>query len=244
MSDRDSRQSEGVLVVEGDVLIREATEAGWNIEVLFVAPGGTVVPGCGDVEELSAGVIDKVASTKSPRPEIAIVRLPEGGLSRSLSLGECDFLIVVAGVADPGNLGTILRSAEACGADAVVIVHGSVDATNPKVVRASAGSIFRVPVLMVDSLEDLAREGFVRIGTTSNVIDGVVDFTRSDLRRKVALVFGNEPHGIDDSIAIDEWVTIPLSGRVESLNVAMACSIICFEVARQRRAASGTVGAP
>lgn len=138
-------------------------------------------------------------------------------------------MMVADQLADPGNAGTLIRSAEAAGADAVVLTPGSVDPFNPKVVRASAGSLFRLPVVQA-SLETL--DGWTRLGTSSHRGTG---YTDTDLTRRIAVVLGNEAHGLGDDAPIDEWITIPHRGNAESLNVAMAATVLAFEVARQRR---------
>lgn len=242
VSRRQDRRSEGVLVIEGPVLIRDAVEAGWTFESQFVGPQGTPVAGAGEVHRLADGVIEKIASTRSPRPIVAIAHVPTR--SRDL-LEHCDFIVIADGVSDPGNLGTIIRSAEAAGAGAVVATQECADFTNPKVVRSSAGSVFRVPVLEVDSIEELEALELTRLGTSSH--DDVARhaplqiYTDVDFTRPIAIVLGNEPRGLSAESAIEEWVTIPLAGGAESLNVAMAGAVLCFEVARQRRKASDTV---
>lgn len=212
----------------------EAVAAGWDVQAQFVAPGGQPVAGAGTVHRLAPGVIEKVATTETPQPVMAIV-------SRRAStvdvLRTATFVVVADRISDPGNLGTILRSAEASGAGAVVLTPGTVDPTNPKVVRASAGSIFHVPIVDDLPLADLADHALVRLGTSSHLGR---DFTTTDLTRRVAIVLGNEAHGLGDDAPVDEWITIPHLGRSESLNVAMAAAVLCFEVARQRRVASGT----
>ena len=143
----------------------------------------------------------------------------------------CSSDLVGDQLADPGNAGTIIRSAEAAGADAVVFTAGSVDVYNPKVVRASAGSLFRIPVLSVE-LGALKAAGLMLLATSSH--RGAA-YTESDLRLPVALIVGNEAHGVADDAMVDGWITIPHAGAAESLNVAMAATVIAFEVARQRR---------
>lgn len=215
-----------MFVVEGASLITQAHAAGWEIEGQYVAPGGDAVAIGGDVFPLAPNVIERVASTEAPQPVLAVVRqrasvLPSGAT----------FVVVGDRLADPGNAGTIIRSAEAAGADAVVLTAGSVDVYNPKVVRASAGSLFRVPVLSMD-LTALQAAGLTLLATSSHRGDA---YTETDLRRPVALVVGNEAHGVAEDVTVDGWITIPHAGAAESLNVAMAATVIAFEVARQRR---------
>lgn len=235
---RDSRREEGVLVVEGAVLLREAVAAGLEVECQFVAEHSSPIEVGGTVFHLAEGVMERVASTETPQPVIGIVRMPQ--FDRSI-VDAADFVVVANGVADPGNLGTMLRSAEGSGADVFVVTPGTVDHTNPKVVRAAAGSLFRIAVLEIPNVDDLRGADLVRIGTTSHVAPCYTDV---DLTRRIAVVLGNEPRGLDEDLEVDEWMSIPLAGNVESLNVAMACSVVCFEVARQRRGVSDTVEVP
>jgi RNA methyltransferase, TrmH family len=211
-----------VFVVEGIGLLRQAVDSGWQVEGCYVAPDASVdldVP----TYQLAPNVMERVASTESPQPVLAVVAM------RSMALSsDATFVLVADRLADPGNAGTIIRSAEAAGADAVVLTPGSVDPFNPKVVRASAGSLFRIPIAEA-TLESLA--GFRRLGASSHRGDV---YTDPVYHGRVAVVVGNEAHGLDDDAAIDQWITIPHAGPAESLNVAMAATVLVFEVARQR----------
>lgn len=243
---RSSRYDEGFFVVEGPVLVAEAVAAGWQCEAQFVASGvdGSLQPGIdggGPVFELAPGVLERVASTETPQDPIAIVHMRSDGKPGDL-LAAAGFVVVLDRVNDPGNLGTVLRSAEAAGADLVVLTPGSVDAFNPKVVRASAGAIFHVPVLTA-TIDDVAASGLTTIGTTSHDSPGrtVSPHVSTDLTGRIAIVMGNEAAGLPDDWTdqvgpIRRWTTIPHAGRSESLNVAMATTVLVFEAARQRSA--------
>jgi RNA methyltransferase, TrmH family len=234
---RSARSDEGCFVVEGSKLLAEAVAAGAVVDEVFVA-AGTAAPEGFRVSQLEPGVIEKVADTVTPQPVLAVVRSVDVPLD---AVAEAEWVVVAADVRDPGNAGTLLRSAEAAGAGAVLFCDGSVDVYNPKTVRASAGSLFHVPVVSsgdpVEVLEQVSRWGMARLGT---VAAGGTDCTVADLAsRRVALVFGNEAWGLAPALEslVDEHLTIPMVGRTESLNVGMAASVLCFEVARQRRAA-------
>jgi TrmH family RNA methyltransferase len=243
---RSSRYDEGRFVVEGPVLVAEAVAAGWQCEAQFVAGGvdGAVpagIDGGGPVFELASGVLERVASTETPQDPIAIVHMRSDGAPADL-LAAADFVVVLDRVNDPGNLGTALRSAEAAGADLVVLTSGSVDPFNPKVVRASAGAIFHIPVVSA-TIDDVAASGLTTIGTTSHDSPGrtVNAHTATDLTGRIAIVMGNEAVGLPDDWTdevgpIRWWTTIPHAGRSESLNVAMATTVLVFEAARQRSA--------
>jgi TrmH family RNA methyltransferase len=192
-------------------------------------------------------VLERVASTETPQAPLAIVAMRDDLMIDSV-LSAASFVVVLDRVADPGNLGTILRSAEAAGADLVVLTPGSVDPYSPKVVRSSAGALFHVPVVTA-TIDDVAAAGFALFGTTSHGFPGrtVVPYTEADLTGRVAVVMGNEAAGLpdewDDTVGpVRSWITIPHEGRSESLNVAMATTVIAFEVTRQRRNVVSTFG--
>jgi TrmH family RNA methyltransferase len=219
---RSARWDEGAFVVEGATLVEEAVRAGWEVEVQFVAPGATGVPGL-PTRALAPGVLERVATTESPQPVLAVVRMrnaPPPDHPRRVLVG--------AGLSDPGNLGTILRSAEAAGFDLVALTPGSVDPYSPKTVRASAGAIFHVPVV-VDV--DPTTLGVELVGTSSHIGEAC---TSADLSSPLAIVIGNEAHGVPADVPVQRWITIPHEGRAESLNAAMAATLVVFEVMRQQ----------
>jgi len=201
------------------------------------------------VAEVQPGVLARVCDTVTPQPVAATVRqidVPLGEVAR----GGTTFVVVLAGVSDPGNAGSLLRSAAAAGAGGVVTCCGSVDLYNPKTVRASAGAIFRIPVAIDrsgegHSGEDLARQlrshGLRLVATAAA---GGAPYTGSDLSGSVALVLGNEAHGLPPGLAqaCDSVVSVPMHRGTESLGVAAAGAVIFFEAARQRRLA-GVAGA-
>lgn len=239
---RAERNEHRRFVVEGPVSTAEAVAAGWSCLMQFVPEGSEVrVAGAGPVQQLAMGVFERVGSTKTPQPPLTVVEMRPP----AISLADASFVVVLDRVSDPGNLGTILRSAEAAGADAVVLTPGSVDVYNPKVVRASAGAIFHVPVLTA-TFDDVLGAGLVLVGTSSHLAPGrtVTRYTDADLAGRVAIVMGNEAAGLpdewnDERGPIRQWLTIPHAGRSESLNVAMATTVLVFEAARQRAGGAG-----
>lgn len=250
------RRAERAFVVEGTKLVGEALRAGAPVEGLYVAPEGRDDPAVVDLVAeaerrgirmfgLGTGVIERATDTVTPQPVLAVA----GALDRPLDdVRGAKLLVVCVDVRDPGNLGTVVRSAEASGAGAVICCEGTVDVYNPKCVRASAGSVFHVPLVAggdpVEVLEQVGAWGVRRLGSSSNL---GTPYDEVDLRRPAAFVLGNEAHGLGGAVAplVDEWVTIPMHGRSESLNVSMAAAVLCFEAARQRRvAAAGGSSAP
>jgi TrmH family RNA methyltransferase len=238
---RRSREEEGAYVVEGSKLVAEALAASAPVQAVFTGP--ETPPGLLErardagvpVRGLAPGVLERVASTVTPQPALAVLARADADLA---SLASASFVVVCVSLADPGNAGTVLRCAEAAGAGAVVFCGESVDVYNPKAVRASAGSLFYVPVVVagdaVEVLERLAAFGLERLAAVTR--DGR-DHTTADLTGRLALVLGNEATGLPARVAraVDQSVSIRVAGRAESLNVAMAAAVLCFEVARQRR---------
>ncbi len=234
------RAREGAFVVEGPTLVGDALDAGVELECMFVAPGTTapVVDRAADagveVFELAAGVLERVATTATPQPVLAIARAVDVDLDK---LAGVSLIVVCVGIRDPGNLGTVLRSAEASGVGGIICCEGSVDLYNPKCVRASAGSLFHTRIVArgepVKVLGTLGEWGLNRLGTRAV---GGEPYHRVDLTVPTALVLGNEAHGLSSAAAdaLDGWVSVPQQGRAESLNVGMAAAVLCFEAARQR----------
>lgn len=229
-------------MAEGVELVRTALGAGALPESLYVAAEGghgveelaAAAEAAGvRVFELAPGVTAKVADTVTPQPVLAVFAMLDRGLD-SLSGG--GLVVVMDDVRDPGNAGTVLRTADAAGADAVVWCGGTVDPYNPKTVRSSAGSLFHVPVVVEAdtgrALAALADLGYRRLGA---VVRGGEDYAAVDWDRPTALVLGNEAAGLGEGLDLDGTVGIPMAGRAESLNVGMACAVLCFEALRQRR---------
>ena len=231
-------------MVEGPTLVAEAVRAGWTCEAQFVPVGSdAAVAGAGEVYELADGVLERIASTETPQAPMAVVVMAETPDDVLDLLATAELVLVLDRVSDPGNLGTILRSAETAGADLVVLTPGSVDPYNPKVVRAAAGALFHVPVVTAE-IGQVAESGVPLVGTTSHDVPGrtVTSYTDLDMSGRIAIVMGNEAAGLPDDWTdahgpIGRWVTIPHRGRSESLNVAMATTVLVFEAARQRDSA-------
>lgn len=245
MGRRSAREAERAFVVEGATLLGEALAAGAPVESVYAAPGprgGVELPevrraweGGVRVHDLASGVLERVAGTVTPQPVLAVVGMVTTTVS---ALRAARPVVVCVDVRDPGNLGAVLRSAEAAGAAGVVCCDGTVDVFNPKCVRASAGALFHVPLVTggapLNELATLGDAGWRRLATAAGA--GVA-YTDADLRGPVAFVLGNEANGLPPELdaVLDGAVHVPIEGRGESLNVAMACAVLCFEAARQRR---------
>jgi TrmH family RNA methyltransferase len=218
-------------VVEGPKLVEQALHDG-SVDALFAS--AAQASRFSEAHVVADGVLDRVLDAVTSQGVAAIARQRTVGLADVPLDGP---LVVLAGVSDPGNAGTLLRIAEAVGAAAVLFFAGGVDPFSPKCVRSSAGSIFRVPVVtggvLVETLEQLGASGVRRVGTTAGAGE---PYHQADLTGPIALVLGNESHGLpaEADAHLDGYVHIPMVGHTESLNVAMAGSVILFEALRQR----------
>ena len=246
LRDRRTRADEHAFVLEGPRVVAGALDRGAHLEVVYLGPGAdrafaqlmARVNAAGTrVEVLREGVLEKVGRTRTPQPVLGVAQQttrPFGALPGSGTA------VVAVGVSDPGNLGTIVRSAEAAGADGVIACGNSVDPLNPKAVRSSAGAIFGVTVMEADDpmqvLDSLAGAGRRTLGASATHGS---PYDEADLAHSCALVVGNEAHGLGNDIAarLDGLVNVPMADRSESLNVAMAATVLLFEGARQRRSA-------
>lgn len=252
--DRKYREREGKFLLEGVHLVKEALDAGWPLEAVAFDEGSGIVEQFEvymDNERFTDGpiwvpvspdVIAKCSGTETPQPIFAVA-LKRPPSREALFADERALVAVLDGVQDPGNVGTIVRGAAACGATAVVLGKGTADLYNPKTIRATMGALFHVPVLEADLTEllpDARRHGASIAGTSLQSSRSCYDY---DFRgRGVWLVLGNEGSGMSVRVSelVDDNLIIPMSGRAESLNVAMAATVLLFEAQRQRSNNSGT----
>jgi TrmH family RNA methyltransferase len=233
-----------MVAIEGDHLLEEALRSGMVLKTVFVSERRAVpeiVPRGVEVTRLTEEVFGSVVETRSPQGLAALMVPPVRQLEDvvgSVSFREAGLILVVVGLQDPGNLGTLVRSAEAFGAAGVLATPGTVSAWNQKALRASVGSVFRVPVVGVTAsdLEGLKARG-VRLMAAVGADDaGVVAARDVDFTSACAVMIGNEGSGLGaEWLAMsDARVTIPCPGPVESLNAAVAGSLLLYEASRQR----------
>jgi RNA methyltransferase, TrmH family len=240
---RSARTADGAFVVDGPTLLAEALDAGVPLDAVVAEPGcppALLAPAAAAgaaVHRAPAGTLARVVDTVTPQGVAAIARFADREPADVAAVAG-PLALVLVGVADPGNAGTLLRSAEAAGAGAVLFCAGSVDPYGPKCVRASAGSLFRLAISRdADAGAAIAALGAHGLTTVATMAHGAPPYDAGDLAGPVAIVLGSEAHGLPPGIgvAVDRAVTIPMAGRAESLNVAMAGTILCFESLRQRR---------
>jgi TrmH family RNA methyltransferase len=237
---------QGFIAIEGMRIIEEAIRSGLRFQAVFFSESGRkhaerLLPQISSHSEavlLPDEVFSSAVHTETPQGVAALVKLKPAKLEDLLDqTGGIPLIVAVAEIQDPGNLGTIIRSAEAFAARGVLLGEKTVHPSNPKVVRASAGSVFREPLIAVklEQAIPLLKQDGLRVVASSSHKGTPLD--HADLTGPLAVVIGNEGAGLPTGILsqADELVTIPHSERVESLNAGMAASIMLYEVARQRR---------
>ncbi len=241
---KKARDEAGLFTVEGIRMVSELpaerTEAVFVSES-FVSEEGERPDGLpGDVpyETVSDGVFNAMSDTHSPQGILALVKQYEYTLNDILSAEGSAELLILEDIQDPGNLGTMIRAGEAAGITGVVMSRGTADIYNPKTVRSTMGSIFRVPFIYTADLRAFLRD-IKGKGLKIYAADpeGTKIYDEADYTKDTGFLIGNEGNGLTrESLALaDERVKIPMAGKVESLNAAIAASILMFEAAGQRR---------
>ena len=244
---RKARDEEGIYIVEGIRMYREAPRA--QVREVYVSEqfysryGEELrLSAWGrQMEILSDHVFSHVSDTKTPQGILLVMEQRSCEIREMLELdaqGRKPLLMVLDNLQDPGNLGTILRAGEAAGVTGVIMSYDCVDIYNPKVIRSTMGSVYRMPFVYVEhlpeTLEILAEAG---IHSYAAHLKGKNSYDQEDYTRGTAFLIGNEGNGLRDEVAdaAECYIKIPMCGEVESLNAAVASSVLMFEAARQRR---------
>lgn len=242
-----ARLSGGLVAIEGDNLLGEALRSGMVLKTIFISERRELprnLPRSVEVLWLANDIFASVVETQSPQGIAALLVPPVPSLDSMLAStsDSAPLIMVAAGLQDPGNLGTLVRSAEAFGATGVLTTPGSVSAWNQKALRASAGSIFRMPVVAatLEVLASLKDRGITLVAAVAEDSRDAIAAQDADFNKPVAILIGNEGSGLsDETLALaDVLITIPCPGHVESLNAAVAGSLLLYEASRQRAAAS------
>jgi len=237
-----ARKEQNAYVVEGIRMFREAPRE--NIREIYMTEQicqkenltecfGWGVP----CELVSEEVFSKMSDTKSPQGVLCVMEKPTYKLEEALDK-EGGLWVVLEDIQDPGNLGTILRTGEGAGITGVIMSKKTVDIYNPKTIRSTMGSIYRIPFFYVEDLCEILNQFKEKgIQSYSAHLDGNNYYDGFDFAKGTAFLIGNEGNGLSDKVAskADAYLKIPMEGKVESLNAAMACGILLYEAYRQRR---------
>lgn len=242
LKERKNRNKSGKYIIEGFRLVQEAFKAGVSIDYLVVTTDGKnkldsyleqYIDGNMKIYQMTDSLFKDLISTEKPQGILAVINMEEKNINT-----DGKFYILCDKVQDPGNLGTIIRTAHAAGVEGIILTKGTVDIYNEKTIRSTMGSMFYIPIHYDDDNLSLTKklkdEGF-NIVVTSLATDK--DFYQEDLKGKVILTVGNEGNGVSNEVfeLADTKVKIPMPGNAESLNVAIATSIIIYEKVRQDR---------
>lgn len=249
------RDQTGMFLLEGPRPVMDALKSGAGLETVFVRESCAEREEAAEIAGLCSGagcgtrcviladaLFDRLADTEHSQGVLAAARKPAGG---ALQDGSEAKVLILDRLQDPGNIGTIIRTAEAAGFTALIAIKGTGDIYAPKTVRAAAGSLLRVDVFEGCETEEavaLCREQGLRI--IAGDLEGAADYTDADLTGGIAFAIGNEGNGVSDGIrnAADLKVRIPMEGDIESLNAAVAAGLLMYESYRQERAkAAGKV---
>jgi len=235
------RTEQGVYVVEGVKMFQEAPKD--ELVKVYISEElykkGTLKNSLEKVpyEVLKTEVFNHVADTKTPQGVLCIMKQKKYTLEQLMD-GNCPLLLVLENLQDPGNLGTMMRTSEGAGVTGVLLSRGCVDIYNPKTIRSTMGSIYRVPFLYTDDLladmEKLHEKGII---TYAAHLKGKGFYDEESYKGPTAFLIGNEGNGLSDEISekAKQYIKIPMEGKLESLNAAVAAAILMYEASRQRR---------
>jgi RNA methyltransferase, TrmH family len=236
--DKRQRQKDGVMLVEGYDELTLALSSGLKPESLLTAPelvSRSLDSPAADITTVTRAVFEKISYRDNSDGWLGIFPIPKRTLD-DLKLSASPLVIVAESVEKPGNLGAILRTADAAGVDALLVCDPRVDLWNPNVVRASRGAVFTVPTVVVDSPNALAFFRSKKMRVLAATPSAEVSYTDVDLKEPVAIAVGTEDEGLTDFWMqnSDIKVLIPMTGKVNSLNVSIATALITYEAVRQR----------
>ena len=235
---KKNRIAERAFVAEGNKLVADMLPF-FSCKLLVAKPCWMATLGDISAEELLVAEeedIRKASFLKNPQDVLAVFAMPDWQIETASP--QQDLVLALDGIQDPGNLGTILRAGEGAGVTGVVMNEATADIYNPKVIRSTMGSIYRMPFVYVDQLPEvvsmLSGSG---IRTYAAHLDGKNSYEKENYKKGTAFLIGNEGNGLrkETADAADIYVRIPMCGKVESLNAAIASSVLMFEAARQRR---------
>lgn len=248
MKKKKAREEEKVFLVEGIRMFREmpkdkileayVSESFYKKEKSVV---DEVLAGSkARLEIMTDSVYERVSDTKTPQGVMGVVKQPDYRFEEIISGDDSKkaHLVILENLQDPGNLGTIFRTAEAAGVTGILLSKDSVDIYNPKVIRSTMGAIFRMPFVYVEDIHEAVKR--VKAGgikTYAAHLEDSVDYDEPDYKLPTAFLIGNEGNGLTRETAdlCDQYIKIPMAGKVESLNAAIAATILMYETSRQRR---------
>jgi len=246
LSEPKQRKQEQAFLIEGVKMVEESLRDNLGVWTVVAAPSLTQHHGKGvlklaeskgiDVVWISERLMDMLSESKTPQPVMAAVRFQQHS-EEGLLADKSGLIVIAHQLQDPGNLGTIIRTAEAVGASGVAVTQNTVDPFNAKAIRASMGSILRLPVIQIGDLPAFIKKCKVKgFQTAATVLTGERTHFEVDLKKPTIVILGQEGAGLPQNIMedIDLRVRIPMANTIDSLNVATAAAVILYEAMRQR----------
>jgi TrmH family RNA methyltransferase len=246
LSNKKYREEKKLYFIEGIRFVEEALKENMEFDKILISEkfadskGGQefcskIMLSGYDTYLLSEKLFKDVSETESPQGILAVLKTSQYDLNGIIK--DKNFILILESLQDPGNMGTIIRTADAAGITGIVMSKGCVDIYNPKVLRSTMGSVFRVPFCICEDISDtikLIRSKGIKVYAAH--LKGKVDYFEADLKENIAIIVGNEANGISDTTAesSDMLLRIPMFGRIESLNASVAASLLMYEAVRQR----------
>lgn len=243
---KKSREEKKRFFIEGERFVEESLKEKVKILYIFVSDSFLATVSAFKILEkihqnpcpiyqISDKLFQEISDTENPQGILAVMEMQNYALFDVVK--ENSFIVLLDSIQDPGNLGTIIRTADAAGASGIIYSKGSVDLYNPKVLRATMGSVFHLPVVYSENLSDTIRELKGKgVKLLAAHLKGEMPYFHEDLKGPVGIIIGNEANGISEEVAChaDAFVRIPMDGKAESLNASVAAGILMYEVLRQR----------
>ena len=232
---KKERDKTGLFILEGKRLVDEIPNS-WEIKYLLKAESYSEDINFENVYTVKDSLFEKISETVNPQGILAVCHIKEFDVT-NVDYSNSPFFVVLENVTDPGNMGTLIRTADAAGADGIFLSKGCVDIYNPKVIRATMGSIFHLPIYrnlnLMDLMEDFKNNN---VKTLAAHLKGTSKPYKVDMTTACAVIIGNEANGLSDEISeiASDLVKIPMPGKAESMNAGIAGGILIYEAVRQR----------
>lgn len=232
---KKERDKTGLFILEGKRLVEEIPNC-WEIKYLLKAESYSDEINFENVYTVKDSLFEKISETVNPQGILAVCHIKEFDVT-NVDYSNSPFFVVLENVTDPGNMGTLIRTADAAGADGIFLSKGCVDIYNPKVIRATMGSIFHLPIYrnlnLMNLMEDFKNNN---VKTLAAHLKGTSTPYKVDMTTACAVIIGNEANGLSDEISemASDLVKIPMPGKAESMNAGIAGGILIYEAVRQR----------
>lgn len=242
---KKKRNEYGLFLIEGYKCVLEALNCGLKIENIFIGENfNKDLPGFSEnlIYKVSEPILKKISTTDTPPDIVAMAHQIESSLDDAVSLTQNPLLLVLENIKDPGNLGTIIRTAKASGATGIILTDETVDIYNPKTVRSSAANLWKIPIVCINDKSNIKLIlnkyiEFQYIATIVHETNKPEIYYYIDYTKPTVLLFGSEADGLSEKLAeqADKLITIPMQSGIESLNLSVSVGVILYESTRQRR---------